>query len=166
MTTTLVTGGCRSGKSRHALGLLAHCQHRVFIATAQAFDEEMRSRISAHQHERGDTFTTIEEPLDPASALDRLPSGTDGALLDCVTLWLTNLLLREGAMPEIDALLDRLARPGPDLVLVTNELGMGLVPDTPLGRRFRDLAGSVNQRLAAACDRVVFMVCGLPMVLK
>lgn len=167
---TLVTGGVRSGKSTHALELALSFPKRIFIATAIAFDPEMESRIAKHQAERGQTFDTIEEPVHLAEALRTVPPNTDVVLIDCLTIWASNLLFRFGEdkdwFPQIDSLLDVLSDPPCHLVLVTNEVGMGIVPESPLGRRFRDLAGSINQNVARVATRVVFMVSGIPMQIK
>lgn len=158
----LVGGGARSGKSRFALELARRLgPRRVFVATAEARDDEMRVRIRAHRTERGDDFRTIEEPW----ALCELLAGQDAdvVLVDCLTLWLTNVLLDpdRDVMGEIDALAALVAaRRIPSLVLVTSEVGLGLVPETPLGRRFRDLAGLLHQSLAARSDRVYLAALG------
>lgn len=167
---TLVTGGARSGKSRYAVETAMAFPRRVFLATAVPFDDEMRERIAKHRAERGDAFRTVEEPEDLASALRAVSSDADVILIDCLTVWLGNLMHRYGAdktwYPAIDALLAALARPPCRIILVTNELGMGLVPETPMGRRYRDIAGTVNSRVAALADRVVLMVSGIPVVVK
>lgn len=175
---TLVTGGARSGKSRHALELAARRPRPAFIATAEAFDDEMAERIRRHRRERdggATAFETIDAPRAPAAALDALPDGCGAAVVDCLTIWLTNLMVAAGeerpsadpgSYPEIGRLLERLDEPPCELILVTNEVGWGLVPTTPLGRAFRDLAGTVNQQVAARAGRVVLMVSGLPLVVK
>ncbi len=164
---TLVLGGARSGKSRHAEALLAHePPPRLYIATAQAFDDEMRARIARHQADReGAGWRTIEAPVDLPAALMEDPAAP--ALVDCLTLWLTNLVLGDH---DIDCASRRLhtalvARSGPT-VLVSNEVGLGIVPDNALARRFRDEAGRLHQRLAAAADVVTFLVAGIPMRVK
>jgi adenosylcobinamide kinase / adenosylcobinamide-phosphate guanylyltransferase len=169
---TLVTGGARSGKSSHALRLAEPFapRERAFLATATAFDEEMRARIALHRAERGGGFVTVEEPEDVAGALAKLGPDIRFVLLDCVTVWLGNLVHRHGAerddFPEVDAFLQAIPVPERDLVIVTNELGMGIVPENALARRFRDLAGRLNARLARAADEVIFMVSGIPMHIK
>lgn len=169
-TITLYTGGSRSGKSRLALEHALRFQHRVFLATATPFDEEMRKRIEAHQAERGRQFHTLEESRDLAAAMHRIPAGTEVLLVDCLTVWLGNLMHVNGAdklwHPEIDRWLAVLKAPPVHLVLVTNEVGMGLVPETAMGRRFRDIQGSLNQKVAALADTVVLVACGMPLVLK
>jgi adenosylcobinamide kinase/adenosylcobinamide-phosphate guanylyltransferase len=162
---TLVLGGARSGKSAHAEGLIGALPSPwTYIATAQAFDQEMRERIAEHRRRRDGRWITLEAPLDLAGAL----AATKGpVLVDCLTLWLTNLMLaeadREAAFTALEAALDAAAHP---VVLVSNEVGLGIVPDNALARAFRDEAGRLNQRLARRADRVLFMVAGLPMVVK
>lgn len=164
---TLVLGGARSGKSTYAENLLGRlCSKRVYVATAEARDSEMDARITAHQIDRGMDWRTIEAPLDPVKALGAL-TPDEGVLLDCLTLWLSNQM-EAGA--NIDAastdLLDGLAALKRPVVMVSNELGMGLVPETPLGRRFRDAQGRLNQLAAARSDTVIFVAAGLPLALK
>jgi adenosyl cobinamide kinase/adenosyl cobinamide phosphate guanylyltransferase len=162
----LVLGGARSGKSREAEGLIArHPGPWVYIATAEAGDDEMAARIAAHRARRGAAWRTIEAPIDLAGAFAE--AGTAPVLLDCLTLWLTNLLLGGfDIAPAIAALEDLLAqRPAPT-VLVANEVGLGIVPENALARRFRDEAGALNARLAARADRVLFMVAGYPIEVK
>lgn len=168
---TLVSGGARSGKSALAFQwALERSERRVFIATATAFDEEMNRRIQRHREERGTLFQTIEEPVCLARALSLTPSGTEVVVVDCLTVWLNNLLMcgefQEESHPEIDAFVESLRSPPCDLLVVTNEVGMGLVPMTELGRLYRDVAGRTNQRVAALADNVVFMVSGLPLYVK
>ena len=145
-TVTYISGGSRSGKSSHALRLAHEFDGgRAFIATAQALDEEMVERIHKHRQERSEEFFTIEEPLALAAVLARLPSDTNVAVIDCLTLWLSNLMHfhEDGKenFPEIEAFLQVLADPPCNLIIVSNEVGMGLVPGHELSRRFRDLAG-------------------------
>ena len=164
---TLVLGGARSGKSRHAEELItALAPPWVYVATAEAGDAEMAERIAVHRSRRGAAWQTIEAPHDLAGAL--AGAMVDAAVLvDCMTLWLSNRMLAN-ADPNAD--IDRLERALDDrsgpVVLVANEVGSGIVPDNALGRRFRDLQGVLNQRLAARADRVVLMVAGLPLVVK
>jgi len=161
---TLVLGGARSGKSRYAETLIGE-RTALYVATAAAGDEEMAARIRAHRARRGGNWTTREAPLELATAL----AGDDGRprLVDCLTLWLSNLLLA-GREPgaEIAALIEGLKSLEAPVVFVANEVGLGIVPDNELARRFRDHAGRLNQELAAAADRVVFIAAGLPMILK
>ena len=167
MTTfrlALVGGGVRSGKSAFALALArSRGPRRVFLATAQAWDAEMAARIAAHRAERASGFETIEEPFDPLAAVDRA-RGADVLVLDCVTLWLSNLLLRgesEAAIAaKVTALADALRAAPFASVVVTNEVGMGIVPESPLGRTFRDVAGRAHQALAARADRIYFAMLG------
>jgi adenosylcobinamide kinase / adenosylcobinamide-phosphate guanylyltransferase len=167
---TLVLGGARSGKSRYAEGLIAALPPPweppwTYVATAEAGDDEMAVRIKAHRARRGPSWRTIEAPRDLNAAL--AACAKTPVLVDCLTLWLSNLMLAE---VDIDAEVERLeaalATAAAPAVLVANEVGSGIVPDHPLGRRFRDLQGLVNQRIAARADRVVLMVAGLPLALK
>ncbi|UCF00847.1 MAG: bifunctional adenosylcobinamide kinase/adenosylcobinamide-phosphate guanylyltransferase [Deltaproteobacteria bacterium] len=167
---TLVTGGSRSGKSRHALELAASYNNKAFIATAEASDDEMRTRIERHRRERDSSYLTVEEPVNLEMALKSLPEETEVAVLDCITVWLGNLFYSEkitdGTCPEIDALLDILKAPPCHLILVTNEVGMGVIPADAPTRLFRDTAGSVNQILAELAHEVIFSVSGIPLRVK
>lgn len=169
-TVTLITGGCRSGKSSRALALASSYKHPLFLATAEAADEEMRERIAKHRQERPQTFTTVEESINPASVFAALASETDLILMDCVTVWLSNLIHHYGEKanecPEIEALFDALDAPVCDVILVTNEAGSGIVPMNPVARQFRDLAGFINQSLASHAHVVEMTVCGIPLTLK
>ncbi|MBV8835915.1 MAG: bifunctional adenosylcobinamide kinase/adenosylcobinamide-phosphate guanylyltransferase [Alphaproteobacteria bacterium] len=164
----MVLGGARSGKSRYAeRHLIARTPPQWnYIATAEALDDEMTQRIAEHRARRGDNWHTIEAPRDLPSALNGLPRDAT-VLVDCLTLWLSNLLLA-GADIEADvARLDAaLIKMDGTVVLVSNEVGLGIVPDNALARRFRDLQGALNQRIAARADLVVFMMAGLPLVVK
>jgi adenosylcobinamide kinase/adenosylcobinamide-phosphate guanylyltransferase len=169
----LYLGGAKSGKTRAALAAAAAWPPpRIYLATAQALDSEMGARIAAHQAERGPEWITVEAPTDPAGALAGAPEGAP-VLLDCLTLWLTNLLARQGdrleaapLLSEVDRLADAAARrPGPT-VMVGNEVGGGLVPMEPLSRFFRDVAGLAHQRLAARAASVFLVTAGLPLRLK
>lgn len=162
----LVLGGARSGKSRHAQALIErHAPPWVYLATAQPLDDEMRARIAEHRAQRAPDWITIEAPLDLAGALEQ--AGAVPVLVDCLTLWLTNLMLAErdiaAAVARLEQALD--ARAGP-MVLVANEVGLGIVPDNALARRFRDEAGRLNQRMAARAGRVLFMVAGIALQVK
>ena len=164
---TLVLGGARSGKSRYAENLImASRPPWIFMATAEPGDTEMTERIALHRRWRGRDWQTIEAPHDLTAALAAVAVDTP-VLVDCLTLWLSNRMLADADMePEIsrlEAALD--SRRGP-IVLVSNEVGFGIVPENELGRRFRDLQGSLNQRLAARAGRVVLMVAGLPIAVK
>jgi len=167
---TLLTGGSRSGKSSLALQIAGEYEEKAFIATAEPFDDEMRARISRHRSERGAGFVTIEEPVDVAGALRSLPAGMGVAIIDCLTVWLGNLMHRFGdgchSYSQVDELVALLKDPPCDLVVVTSEVGMGIVPDNRLSRKFRDMAGSINQRIASAAGRVIFMVSGIPLTVK
>ena len=164
---TLVLGGARSGKSRYAESLItARAPPWIYMATAQAGDDEMAQRIAAHRARRDAGWQTIEAPHDLAGALDAAAAQAP-LLIDCVTLWLTNRMLAEADVDaEIARLEDALARRTGAAVLVSNEVGCGIVPDNALARRFRDAQGRLNQRLAARADRVVLVVAGLPLVVK
>ncbi len=163
---TLVLGGVRSGKSRLAEGEIALCEAPwVYVATGQAFDTEMRERIMEHQARRDARWHTVEAPFDVAQALDA--AGERPVLLDCLTLWLTNMLLEDRCIDDaVSDLLAALRRRAGPTVLVGNEVGLGVVPESALGRRFRDEAGVLHQRIAAEAERVVFVAAGLPLVLK
>ena len=163
---TLVLGGARSGKSRYAESrIAAQPPPWVYIATAEAGDGEMTERIKVHRARRGLDWRTVEAPRDLTAALsacERLP-----VLVDCLTLWLSNLLLADADIgAEIEGLDKALAVAKAPVVLVANEVGSGIVPEHPLGRKFRDLQGVLNQRMAARAHRVVLMVAGLPLTLK
>lgn len=169
MTTTLVLGGARSGKSAYAQNAAenaAIAERPVLIATGQAFDEEMAQRIARHQADRGESWTTVEAHLDLADAIDALPAGSV-AVVDCLTLWLSNLLLAgRDAEASATRLVETVRSSAAQLWLVTNEVGLGVVPETPLGRRFRDEAGRLHQRLAHIVDEVYFVAAGLPLRMK
>ena len=163
---TLVLGGARSGKSRYAESLVTALPAPwIYVATAEARDAEMAERIAAHQARRGAGWRTLETPRDVVGALTA--HGTTPLLVDCLTLWLANALL---AGADVDAEIERLEaaleQASAPLVLVANEVGFGIVPDNALGRRFRDLQGLLNQRIAARADRVVLVVAGLPLTIK
>jgi adenosylcobinamide kinase / adenosylcobinamide-phosphate guanylyltransferase len=167
---TFVIGGARSGKSRYAESLIAALPPPwqppwSYLATAEAGDTEMAARIATHRARRGPQWQTIEAPRDLVAALKSRE--TMPVLVDCLTLWLSNLMLADADIDaEIARLEAALADTGAPVVLVANEVGSGIVPDNPLGRRFRDLQGVLNQRMAARADRVVFVVAGLPLAIK
>ncbi len=164
---TFVLGGARSGKSRHAEALVeAASPPWTYIATAEAWDDEMRERIESHRARRPAGWRTLDAPRDVAGAIAQSPPGAP-ILVDCLTLWVTNLLLAEADIAAAgEALLAACAEaPGP-VLMVSNEVGLGIVPDNALARRFRDEAGRLHQSVAAQADRVVFMVAGLPMIVK
>lgn len=161
----LITGGARSGKSAKALSLAAPYGEKLFVATAQGLDDEMRARIGRHRAERGESWKTIEEPLDLARAMLVDPEAV--AVVDCMTLWVSNAMEAnidiEGALDDFIAAARQRRAP---VIVVTNEVGLGIVPVYESARRFRDLAGLTNQRVAAAADAVWLMVCGLGIALK
>jgi adenosylcobinamide kinase/adenosylcobinamide-phosphate guanylyltransferase len=164
---TFVLGGARSGKSRHAEALVraAGPAPWIYVATGQAFDAEMEDRIARHRADRGEGWTTVEAPHDLAGAIASIPDRP--ALVDCLTLWVSNRLLAEADVEAEGATLVRAlrARTTPT-VIVSNEVGLGIVPDNPLSRRFRDLAGRLHQSVASEADRVHLVVAGIPVVVK
>ena len=169
--TIFITGGARSGKSRLAEELArGYGAPLGYLATGRAGDAEMAERIARHQARRGPVWRTIEEPLDLAGAIHALEGNVNAILVDCITLWLTNLLLqRENAatiLGEVASLAKLMAGLSIPLILVSNEVGMGVVPDNVLARAFRDLAGEANEMLARAADEVYVVISGLPMKLK
>jgi adenosylcobinamide kinase/adenosylcobinamide-phosphate guanylyltransferase len=170
-TVTLVLGGVRSGKSRYAQHLAERADSVLFVATAEVRDDsEMIAKIERHRNDRPAHWTTVEEPIE----LARVVSAVDGSqvvLIDCLTLFAANMLERFGEdttanHPEIDFLCSALAAAKCSVILVSNEVGSGVVPAYALGRRFRDLVGEINQRVAAVANNVFYMVAGLPLVLK
>lgn len=181
MTRTLVFGGARSGKSAYAERLaIASGKPVIYLATAQAGDDEMRSRIAHHQTRRPAEWLTVEQPLALADAIAQYSRPDNLILLDCLTLWLSNLLFSEQIeMPDIGAitppalfteqrnlLLQALASCRGDLVMVSNEVGMGIIPQGAISRWFVDEAGRLNQAVAAQCEQVVWVAAGLPLYLK
>ncbi|NLZ54528.1 MAG: bifunctional adenosylcobinamide kinase/adenosylcobinamide-phosphate guanylyltransferase [Thermoanaerobacteraceae bacterium] len=185
MKSTFITGGARSGKSRFAeKEALKTGKNVIYIATAQALDEEMAHRIKLHRQRRPENWTTVEEPRYLSRVLkeiepDKRYDGFDIVLIDCLALLVSNWLplekvsdtalwdnLRADLLAEINAMILEMKRMQKDFIIVSNEVGLGLVPEYPLGRLYRDLLGEVNQIVAAAADEVVFMVSGLPMKLK
>jgi adenosylcobinamide kinase/adenosylcobinamide-phosphate guanylyltransferase len=167
----LITGGCRSGKSRYALDYSnQHFSKKLYLATCEALDEEMAQRIAHHKKMRSPEWQTIEEPLEIVEKTRQYGDDVDVILLDCITLWLSNLLMRRKDDPEIiretGRLIEAIKQCLASFIVVTNEVGMGIVPGDPLSRRFRDLSGMVNQKMTEAADRVVFMVSGIPLFLK
>jgi adenosylcobinamide kinase/adenosylcobinamide-phosphate guanylyltransferase len=168
LVTTLVLGGARSGKSALAERLVSESGlARVYVATATAGDDEMRERIARHRAQRGDGWRTVEEPLALLDCLAREAARERAVVVDCLTLWLSNLMhAGQDDEAETRKLAAWLPRADGPIILVSNEVGLGLVPETPLGRRFRDAQGRLNQRVAAAVDSVVFIAAGLPLWLK
>ncbi|MEM7706887.1 MAG: bifunctional adenosylcobinamide kinase/adenosylcobinamide-phosphate guanylyltransferase [Pseudomonadota bacterium] len=167
MSVTLILGGARSGKSRRAQTLAeSAAPTRTFVATAEPFDDEMTARIAKHQADRGSGWSTLEAPLALVEALEQTVKPGHVVLVDCLTLWLSNLVYRERDLKtEVKRFINGLTLPG-DIILVSNEIGLGLVPETALGREFRDQQGWLNQAVAAASDRVEFVAAGLPLTLK
>ncbi|NGO50381.1 bifunctional adenosylcobinamide kinase/adenosylcobinamide-phosphate guanylyltransferase [Mesorhizobium camelthorni] len=164
---TLLLGGARSGKSAHAERLVTAAPAPwTYIATAQAYDDEMTERIALHRARRGDGWQAIDAPLDLIEAIAGVPDGRP-LLIDCLTLWLSNHLLADHDVEaESEKLVEILAKPRGNWVVVANEVGLGIVPDNALARKFRDAAGRLNQRIAAKAGRVLFMVAGLPLQVK
>lgn len=166
----LILGGARSGKSRYAEGLIAALPPVwnppwIYVATAEPGDEEMRARIAAHRARRGPSWQTVEAPQELAEAV--ILAQPAPVLVDCLTLWLSNLMLIDADIEAETVRLERaLEAATAPVVLVSNEVGSGIVPEHPLGRRFRDLQGALNQRIAARAERVVLMVAGLPLAVK
>lgn len=165
----LILGGARSGKTAYAERLAIRLgQNPAYLATAEALDDEMRLRVATHQQQRAQSFATIEEPIELATAIIVAARQYDVILVDCLTLWISNLL---GAERDVTAAVDELITTlnsikGARVVLVSNEVGLGIVPDNALARLFRDLAGASHQRLAAVCHDVYFVAAGLPLALK
>ncbi|MCL4503572.1 MAG: bifunctional adenosylcobinamide kinase/adenosylcobinamide-phosphate guanylyltransferase [Deltaproteobacteria bacterium] len=168
----LILGGARSGKSRYGLSLAERFPApRLFLATGEARDEEMAARINAHQAERGPGWETREEPLDLSAAVSEGQGRYNTILVDCLTMWLANLMLRQDVSEEgfktaalrLLAVLDRITTP---TICISNEVGLGIVPESPLSRQYRDWLGWLHQQLAKAADLVVLVVAGLPLTLK
>ncbi|MEO6013555.1 MAG: bifunctional adenosylcobinamide kinase/adenosylcobinamide-phosphate guanylyltransferase [Devosia sp.] len=165
----LVLGGARSGKTGFAERLAMRSgEAPLYLATAQTLDNEMEERVKLHQQQRHRRFSTLEEPLALASALKSAAEAHDVILVDCLTLWITNLLgANQNVARAVDELVDVLPQIGSArIIFVSNEVGLGIVPDNPLARMFRDLAGAAHQRLADICTEVHFVIAGLPMTLK
>ncbi|WP_172124861.1 MULTISPECIES: bifunctional adenosylcobinamide kinase/adenosylcobinamide-phosphate guanylyltransferase [unclassified Devosia] len=165
----LVLGGARSGKTAFAERLAIRSGGSpAYLATAQALDSEMRERVATHQRGRGGRFTTIEEPLALSQTLLRAGNSHDVVLVDCLTLWITNLLVANADVAAaVEELVNGLAKMEKTrVILVSNEVGLGIVPDNAMARTFRDLAGAAHQRLADICEDVYFVVAGLPITLK
>ena len=171
---TLVLGGVRAGKSTYAQRLASGGERVLFVATAEAGDEDMQARIQAHRESRPAHWDTIEEPVDLVGALTPLLHRYDTVLLDCMTLWVSNLLLRDRAtdsprrevLSEVQGLLELYRGGNASWIVVSNEVGLGVVPPTELGRVYADELGRVNQLMAAEADDVYFMAAGLPLELK
>ncbi len=167
----LITGGCRSGKSRYALDYVnQHFLKKLYLATCEALDEEMAQRIEHHKKMRGPEWHTIEEPVEIVDKIRQYGDKVEVILLDCTTLWLSNILMKWDSdsriMDEVDRFVNVIKQSPTSFIIVSNEVGMGIVPADPLSRRFRDLSGMANQRMAEAADTVIYMVSGIPMFLK
>jgi adenosylcobinamide kinase / adenosylcobinamide-phosphate guanylyltransferase len=168
---TLVTGGCRSGKSTHAIAIASAfpAPRKFFIATAEPLDDEMRTRIAHHQRFRPAEFQTIEEPQKLGGALGSLHGRADVVVVDCLTLWISNLLREyndDTILAEAGTLASLLLQAPFSTIVVTDEVGSGVVPDNPVARRFRDLLGWTNQKIARVADEVLLMAAGYPLRLK
>ena len=169
---TMIIGGCRSGKSRHALSIgdALPARHKWFVATCQPQDTEMLERVQRHQEERGSTWQTIESPLHLAEDILQHAEPADVVLIDCLTLWASNLTLTMEDDASIYDHLDRfttwLDAPPCPIIIVTNEVGTGIVPENQLARGYRDLVGRINQQVAAASQRVIWMVAGIAVPIK
>ena len=165
----LILGGARSGKSSFALSEASVVSgKKAFVATAEALDDEMSARIARHRKERADTWNTFEEPVELASLVSRITPDYDVILIDCLTLWVSNILLRQLPFDRYsEQFVKAISYKAPaDLFIVSNEVGMGLVPDTAIGREFRDSLGRLNAGIAAASTDVYFMAAGIPMKIK
>lgn len=167
----LVTGGCRSGKSSFALEYaVRHYLKRTYLATCEPLDEEMSERIRHHKEVRGPEWRTVEEPLCVDEAVRKESAGTEVILLDCLTMWVSNMLVRDFRPEEVFDAVERLVmemkNANCSLILVTNEVGAGIVPDNNLARLFRDIAGAVNQKIALHSDEVYLTVAGIPVKIK
>ena len=167
-----VTGGCRSGKSSHALALAEQYDERdkYFFATCVPRDDEMNLRVKRHQQERGTDWKTVEIPLQIPEAIEEKSRKAGVILVDCLTLWVSNLLMeneaRQYVFTNVDRLIHSLENAECRIILVSNEVGSGIVPENKLARLYRDIAGMTNQRIAACADRVVLCVSGIPVVIK
>lgn len=170
-TITMLTGGVKSGKSNKALELSASYNAKTFIATAEAFDDELRQRIARHKTERDASFTTLEAPLDLAEAMLKADAEDSPVIIiDCLTMWINNLLyhrnIKNAEAPEIEAFLTALNHVAASVVIVTNETNLGFMPTHKSARVYGDILGCVNQKTAALAHKVIFMVSGLPLYLK
>ena len=166
-----ITGGCRSGKSRYALDYAnRHYSKKLYLATSETLDEEMARRVENHKKMRGPEWVTVEEPLEISDKIKQFGDRTEVILIDCLTLWLSNLLMNlrgdEMIMADVDRLVGAMKKCPSALIIVSNEVGMGIVPADPLSRRFRDLSGFANQRIAEAAETAILMVSGIPLFLK
>ncbi|WP_306256928.1 bifunctional adenosylcobinamide kinase/adenosylcobinamide-phosphate guanylyltransferase [Pararhizobium sp. IMCC21322] len=166
--SALILGGARSGKSAYAEQMVLACGNTPhYVATSQIFDDEMKQRVQQHQHRRGTHWSVTEEPLNLREAIEDAPTGSSAILVDCLTLWLSNLMHHERNVDnETSQLLDLIPGLSRPIVFVSNEVGMGIVPENALARSFRDHQGRLNQKLAVTVDRVDFIAAGLPLNLK
>jgi len=164
-----ITGGARSGKSAFALGVAESLgKKKYFIATAEALDEEMKKRIEKHRNERSSDWITLEEPIVISKIIDELNSHGNLLLIDCLGLWTSNLMMKKNINVEEESLtlIEKIAKFSGDLILVSNEVGLGIVPDNLIAREFRDNLGRLNRLAASACSEAVLMVSGIPLWLK
>ena len=168
--TTFITGGSRSGKSSYALELAAKYSKRGFIATAIAFDDEMKLRILKHRKERDNNFITVEEPHNIAKAITELEHKVDVIIIDCITVWVSNLLYKYGEdkteFDETIFLFGKIKNTNCDIIIVSNEVGMGIIPENKLARHFRDVAGFINQQIAKLSEEVILMISGISVKIK
>ena len=170
--TIFIVGGCKSGKSRHALELAEQicCDKRIFVATCVPYDDEMKKRVALHQKERCNSWSAIDVPVFVPEAILKNNQKENVIIVDCLTLWITNLLMelkeQEEILSHIKRLVESIKKVKCSVVLVSNEVGAGIVPENKLARLFRDLAGTANQNVAAACDTVIWMVAGIPVPVK
>lgn len=171
-TSIFVIGGCRSGKSSHAMKLSKDIakEKRVYVATCVPYDDEMKDRVNRHQKDRDATWRTVEEPLDLPEIIREESLASNVILVDCLTLWVTNLLMQgvneEYIFKRVADLTDAISKSACPVILVSNEVGTGIVPDNPLARKFRDIAGFANQNIARHVGKVVWMVAGIPVDIK
>ena len=171
---SLVVGGCRSGKSQYALKIAekVDANRQVFIATCQPYDDEMRERIEKHRQQRSDAWLTVEAPLELPEAIGAYTAPDTVVLVDCLTLWISNILLQPdhtrdgGVETQTGRLVEALSDANGPIILVSNEVGTGIVPENRLARLFRDTAGAVNQQVAAVAGSVIWMVAGIPVTIK
>jgi adenosylcobinamide kinase/adenosylcobinamide-phosphate guanylyltransferase len=166
-----ITGGTRSGKSRFALDYAnRHFSKRLYLATCEVLDEEIAERVENHKKMRGPEWKTVEEPIEIIDKINEYGDRVEAILLDCITLWLSNLLMRQNSdvkiMDELDRFIKTIKQNQTSFIIVSNEVGMGIVPADSLGRRFRDLQGMANQKIAEAAETVILIVSGIPMILK
>lgn len=169
---SLILGGCRSGKSSHALALANEVSgnKKIFMATSIPTDQEMLDRVDKHVQERGPAWQTAEVPVDIPEKIEMLSPEVDVILVDCLTLWVSNLMFNgldsQGLVKKVDQLTGVLEKAACPVIMVSNEVGSGIVPENVLARQFRDMAGFVNQKIAAASDVVTLVVAGIPMKIK